>query len=349
MRLTPYLTTLLMTFFALFGCKTSNSAISLKGLTVDESSKKIEYTKLFARDTITISQIIAYESSYYRQRNASGANDQGVKAAIKMIKWLKSDARNELFKGRLIVETDTFPKQMHEFTFNNIYRFKARAEGISVRYEGKTKKINANINIVLGSSIDPSYERRMPEEFRSELARAFSEDEIVSYNGHIWTQEEQSQNSPWIAAPVDENTNQLAAAIRDLGGRKRYGIIYMNACHGEKIENTIMDAMIAKPENQTSEPILLSHRNYSNYGFFAAHNASMLVNIFNSRDLSKVILDLTTTINKDWLNRYAVADDPSLTLQRYYNAPGVRDNPNSVVIVAYDVIQRRPTSSELTP
>ena len=189
----------------------------------------------------------------------------------------------------------------------------------------------------------------MPEEFRSELARAFSEDEIVSYNGHIWTQEEQSQNSPWIAAPVDENTNQLAAAIRDLGGRKRYGIIYMNACHGEKIENTIMDAMIAKPENQTSEPILLSHRNYSNYGFFAAHNASMLVNIFNSRDLSKVILDLTTTINKDWLNRYAVADDPSLTLQRYYNAPGVRDNPNSVVIVAYDVIQRRPTSSELTP
>lgn len=323
-------------------CKARTNELALKGLTIDQSSKEIDYAKLFGKKSISISQIFAYESSYYRRPSSSGASDEGVAAAFKMIWWLKNHARNELFKGRLIVEEDSFPDSGRDVSLDRIYRFKARVEDIAVKAAGQTRSVSAKISIILGPSISPSRGMVMPEEFRKELVRAFTTDDVVSYNGHIWTVESQAQTSPFMAAPVDENTENLAEAIVEAGGRKNYGIIYMNACHGEKIENALMDAMISGgATDRSAEPILMSHRNYSNYGYFADHNAKMLVNLFNSESLAKIILDMTSTLSPTWLKKNAAAD-AATTLQRYYNTPGVRENPRSVVIVAYDVIRKRP-------
>jgi hypothetical protein len=335
--------TLTATMFQLAACKARTNETSLKGLTIDQSSKEIDYATLFSKNEITISQIVAYESSYYRHPNSNGASDEGVAAAFKMIWWLKNNARIDLFKGRMVVEEDSFPDNGRQVSLDQIYRFRARVEGIAVKTGTVSRSINAKINVILGPSISSSRGMAMPEDFRKELVRAFTSDDIVSYNGHIWTVESQSQRSPFLPAPVDANTEKLADAIAAAGGRKHYGIIYMNACHGEKIENALMDAMIGDNADRRAEPILMSHRNYSNYGYFADHNAKMLVNLFNSRSLAKVILDMTSTVNPAWLKKNE-AQDPATTLQRYYNTPGVRENPRSVVIVAYDVIRKRPIS-----
>lgn len=340
-NLTSKLIVLLVSVGSVVACKARTSAFSLKGLTVDETSKEVDYQKLFSKNSISISQIVAYESSYYRRPNSNGASDEGVAAAFKMIWWLKNTARGSLFKGRLIVQQDNFPDSGRQVDLSKMYQFRAKVEGMTVKFGNTTKTINANINIVLGSSISPTQGMEMPDDFRKELARAFINDDIVSYNGHIWTVESASHTNPWVAAPVDSNTEHLAEEMTALGGRKSYGLIYMNACHGEKIENVLMDSMIGTNTDRTVEPILMSHRNYSNYGFFAEHFAKLMVNLFNSQQLPKIILDMTSSIKPAWLQQNGDPTNPAKTLQKYYATPGIRDNPNSVVIVAYDVIRKR--------
>lgn len=380
-------------------CKARNNSFALKGLTADKTATVIDYDRLFSKNSIAISQIVAYESSYYRQAGSSGVSqngsvDEGVTAAFEMIKWLKDTAGEKLFKGRLVTmplkrttgedpnsrdqnsgEIFEFPATAREVRLDRMYQYKAEVQGIKVKAGSTTRTINATINIVLGPSISSSAGMKMPDNFRKELARAFIQDDVVTYNGHIWSIESQANTSPWIPAEVDANTDRLTKEMKSIGKRISYGLIYMNACHGEKIENSMMDAMIGGNSDGTSEPILMSHKNYSNYGFFASHNASLLENIFNGQPLAKIILDMTSSIDPawlrgnevmavptysqsrngvasqknyvpqyvrdpNWLKNNGVLPDPAKILQKYY-IPAVINNVESVVIVAYDVIHRR--------
>lgn len=345
-------------------CK-SQPGPELKGLTVGETTKEIDYEALLGgkgadQNALNMISVIAFESSYKsRQLDAPAGWDEGTKAAYEQIRWLKENAGPQVFGGKLTIEQNDFPERADAVVMSKIYKFVAVAKDVEVTYprrSGDTTKriIDVRMQVILGAAMARSVRGPldMPEDYRKMLSEAFVRGDVVTYNGHIWTTEESFPSTPWSPAPVDGTTLALRDEMKKLGGRGHYGLIYMNACRGEQIERAVMAGLIATGAERI-EPLLLSHRNYSNYGYFAEHNAHLLLNLLHGRPLARVVFDLTTS-----LKRHPLADTltpkgregeddvsgPEATrrLAAYYKQPGVTENPHSVIVVAYDVVRGQP-------
>jgi hypothetical protein len=140
--------------------------------------------------------------------------------------------------------------------------------------------------------------------FFARLGKAFVEDDIVSYNGHIWTENSLPIN-PGDQVPPDRFTSALADIIRQSGTRRAPGVIFMNACYSELIEADLIGAMARprQPDGQPGwvEPILISHNsgqlngfpNYSNYKHFTEMNTALMVEVMSGASLPQIILRMT--------------------------------------------------------
>ncbi len=188
----------------------------------------------------------------------------------------------------------------------------------------------------------------MPTGFCNEMARALVEDDLVSYNGHIWTSEDEQPTVPGEPAEVNGTTLKLVQRMQDLrkagAPRTKQSIVYMNACHAERIEQKMMEGLIDQGTPDAQQPLLLSHRNYSNFGYFAEHDAVLMIDLLGGRPLPKVMLDLTTTLRQQSLANLGgvplgseTADQAKQILAQYVQRPEVRMDPKNVIIVAYDV------------
>jgi len=100
-------------------------------------------------------------------------------------------------------------------------------------------------------------------------------------------------------------------------------------------------------------PILLSHRNYSNFGFFPDHDATLLIDTLFGCSLPSLMLDLTTTAKGTAFASSGGAgycEDEATAkrkLTEYLAQPGLRQRPESVIVVAYDIINGKLKQEDL--
>lgn len=361
-----------------FACKTQEAPVSLKGLTADETAKDIKYSSFF--DTkggeLRITHVLAYESSYYTARGTNAGKDHGTEAAYKLLKWVKGEGAQTLFRVQPTVETDEFPTDPAQTKIGALYRWSATFKGVPLDWPGKDAALPAavdvKVRIVLGSSIIPARDGNrgappdaadacsqvsaqgyvMPTAFCNELAHAFVEADVASYNGHIWTDDDGRPATFTMAVPVNPTTLKLYQRMTDLraAGRRRskQTLIYMNACFAEKIEQKLMEGVLAPGTSEEYQPILLSHRNHSNFGYFAEHDAVLMIDLLNGRSLPKLMLDLTTTLRPQTLQKLEgeplgseSTEEAKRILGEYIRKPGIKENLDNVIVVAYDVADGR--------
>ncbi len=376
----------LVAFPALFACKqtTQGDAFQIKGLTAEKTSKEIDYKSFYDTKTkeLAITHVIAFESSHKTGRGTPAGNDQGTEAAYKLIKWVKNEGVAQLFRAPPEVESDEFPENQNEVRIGATYRFVAKMKAVPLDFPGRPEGVPATadvkLRIVLGTSLaaafdsGPSADQRggvsqendacaegegsnfdgrgyaMPAAFCNELARALVEDDLVSYNGHIWVSESEMPRSIGEPAEVGATTLKLVKKMQELrranGSRAKQSIIYMNACHAERIEQKLMEGLLDQGAPETSHPILLSHRNYSNFGFFAEHDANLMIDVLNGQPLAKVMLDLTTTLKP---HGNETKDEAKKKLGDYVVKAEASGDPNQVIVVAYDLQDGRLTPGAL--
>src|SRR5262249_2759762 len=146
---------------------------------------------------------------------------------------------------------------------DQLYRFSALARGVQLSYTFHGQTYNATVDVriieVLGGALGPDDAHTMPHDFRNALADAFINANVASYHEHIWTSN--LPDDPGAQAPIDGNTQELTEQLTSLGGRTKYGVLYMNACNGETIEQAMMNSLLGGGDGAHVEPILISHRN----------------------------------------------------------------------------------------
>lgn len=363
---------------ALLSCKVrQEGGFDLKGARIDQIAKEVDYPKLFNQPpewkkadtsravlnkplvwTVMFAYANAHQPSFDQKGNfALATNDQATHAAYNVIQWLVKQHRQE---GKSLLSATPvptvvatlpgrplpLPRQGTILDPTKLYAYRATLPKTRVAFDdhGKTvsKEVDIDLRIYVGRNVDPQRGNEMPEEHREALAQAFVSSDVLVYNGHIWSMDTTFRRfNPGVdrQIPADRNTELLARRIEELGGRKTYGVFFINACHGETIERYLMRSLIGKNTDRSNDPLLLSHRNYSNYGLFSSHNTTLIEDVINGQALAKIIYDLTPMGQlkaSGPLQKPGQPGDAVRQLSRYYENNPIETNQHAVVIVAYD-------------
>ena len=313
-----------------YGCKQrrvrTGTGSTVAGVSGDVATRTINYDALFktavadqasnaggqggrnelATRELVMSNFIAFAGSYENlvswERAGAGARDAGTIAAYTFLAWVKDqDSRGKLggkglFPNGYTISKDEFPGNQGDIRRDRMYHFTAKAPNVPVRYlkDGAVANttVNITVNVVLGASVLEENNYTIPDTFSSEFSDALLNSDVITYNGHIWAGIYPGGDADNTPLEPDSNTDSIVSKLG--GGRSRFGLVYINACKSEKIELKLMNALRGSgADDATRDPMLISHRNFSNYGFFAAHLSRMLTGLVQGQSLPSLVLDMT--------------------------------------------------------
>jgi hypothetical protein len=299
--LTPFLTASLSTALVATTMATASAckvrsqapAASVKGVVgtnIDAAAQAINYDLLLEqaqkRGYLDVRFYFAYEEEH--QTSAQRGENEAVTAVKDVAQWLQAAGFKPVDPAVVGPIDPSVERQVFEAD--------AKFSGVKMRVE-----------LALGRSMMPQPPYLIPVQSARYLAQAMAGADVFAYNGHIW--EFAQPDAIGLTVEPGENTAELQGMIAEaLKGQPRgYGLMLMNACFTEKVEEQILEALQPRAQGAPAQPddmLLLTQRHMSNYDFFGRQLTNMLGDLIQGRTTKRVAYDLMTTLEE----KAAVAD-----------------------------------------